>query len=89
MARARRGSVVEATNRGRVSNPRIRAKARGRPLEEGDDSGDKGTGWRSAMGGGFLASLFGSGDKRPRCPPSGGNPSNLVGKRVDTEEDVL
>ena len=41
------------------------------------------------MGGGFLASLFGSGDKRPRCPPSGGNPSNLAGKRVDTEEDVL
>ena len=36
------------------------------------------------MGGGFLASLFGSGDKRPRCPPSGGNPSNLAGKRVNT-----
>ena len=58
------------------------------PWKEGD-SGDKGTGWRSSMGGGFLASLFGSGDKRPRCPPSGGNPSNLAGKEVNSEEDVL
>ena len=58
------------------------------PWKEGD-SGDKGTGWRSAMGGGFLATIFGGGDTRPRCPPSGGNPSNLAGKRVDTEEDVL
>ena len=52
------------------------------------DAGDKGTGWLSALGGGFLASLFGI-DRRPRCPPSGGNPSNLAGERVDTEEDVL
>ena len=58
------------------------------PWKEGD-SGDKGTGWRSSMGGGFLASLFGGGDKRPRCPPSGGNPSNLAGKEVNSEEDVL
>jgi hypothetical protein len=41
--------------------------------------------YRYTLGGGFLATLFGSGDKRPRCPPSGGNPSNLAGKRVDTE----
>ena len=47
---------------------------------------NKGTGWMSSLGGGFLAKMFGSGDKRPRCPPSGGNPSNLAGKRVDTEE---
>ena len=61
------------------------------PWKEGDagDKGGAGSGWRSALGGGFLASLFGAGDARPRCPPSGGNPSNLAGKRVDTEEDVL
>jgi hypothetical protein len=61
------------------------------PWKEGDagDQGGAGSGWRSALGGGFLASLFGAGDARPRCPPSGGNPSNLAGKRVDTEEDVL
>ena len=47
------------------------------------------TGWRSPFGGGFLAMFTGGGDKRPRCPPSGGNPSVLAGKRVDTEEDVL
>ena len=58
------------------------------PWKEGD-SGEKGLGWRSALGGGFLARLFGGGDSRPRCPPSGGNPSNLAGARVDTEEDVL
>lgn len=44
-------------------------------------------GFRSVFGGGFLAKSVG--DKRPRCPPSGGNPSNLVGMRIDTEEDVL
>jgi Ca2+-binding EF-hand superfamily protein len=44
-------------------------------------------GFRSVFGGGFLAKSVG--DKRPRCPPSGGNPSNLCGTRIDSEEDVL
>ena len=44
------------------------------------------TGWRNILGGGFLAKMR---DRRPRCPPSGANPSNLAGTRIDTEEDVL
>ena len=44
------------------------------------------TGWRNVFGGGFFARMQ---DRRPRCPPSGANPSNLAGTRVDTEEDVL
>jgi len=44
------------------------------------------TGWRNIFGGGFFARMQ---DRRPRCPPSGANPSNLAGQRIDTEEDVL
>jgi len=51
-----------------------------------DEGGKKRTGWRNVFGGGFFAR---STDRRPRCPPSGANPSNLAGTRIDTEEDVL
>jgi hypothetical protein len=33
--------------------------------------------------------LFGGGAEKPRCPPSGANPSILAGEPVDTEDDVL
>jgi hypothetical protein len=36
----------------------------------------------------FWASLFSSGQK-PRCPPSGANPTALTGQQVVTEDDVL
>ena len=36
--------------------------------------------------GGFLSSLFAS---KPRAPPSGANPSNLVNEAIETEDDVL
>jgi hypothetical protein len=35
-----------------------------------------------------VRNFLGLGSK-PRAPPSGGDPSNLVGQRVDTEDDVL
>ena len=88
MAAPRRCAVVEIQTRRGAQIHGFSRKLEVVPWKEGD-SGDKGTGWRSAMGGGFLATIFGGGDTRPRCPPSGGNPSNLAGKRVDTEEDVL
>ena len=50
------------------------------------EQGTSKTGWRNIFGGGFFARMQ---DRRPRCPPSGANPSNLAGQRVDTEEDVL
>ena len=53
------------------------------PIEEGIPVK---TGWRNIFGGGFFARAQ---DRRPRCPPSGANPSNLAGERIDTEEDVL
>jgi len=34
-------------------------------------------------------SNFFAGKGKPRAPPSGGDPSNLVGQRVDDEEDLL
>jgi len=51
-----------------------------------DEGGKLRTGWRNVFGGGFFARIT---DRRPRCPPSGANPSNLAGSRIDTEEDVL
>lgn len=33
--------------------------------------------------------LMGMNMSKTRAPPSGANPSNLVDKRVDTEDDVL
>ena len=33
--------------------------------------------------------LFGQKAEKPRCPPSGANPSVLAGQPVDTEDDVL
>jgi hypothetical protein len=36
---------------------------------------------------GFLTSLFGDG--KPRAPPSGANPSNLVNEKIEGEDDVL
>lgn len=43
-----------------------------------------GFGYRNAV----FTLLFGS-NVKPRCPPSGANPSVLAGSVVDTEEDVL
>eukprot|EP00854_Cymbomonas_tetramitiformis_P001789 gene1789-2455_t len=78
------GWQFEEAERGRGAG-RFIVRGFGRKLE---CAGEEAEAEEWGLGALFNFRRFG-GAERPRCPPSGANPSNLVGQRIDTEADVL